>query len=126
MVGGFIGGIVGAIVLSIIATALYAIFAPQAFGDGQFVFVYFFTVPFGGLLGGAWGTAIEIAKQKPHFAGWLCVGAGGLVAAFLLFWISAQSNFLDRLTAPWCSVPLLGAIITLARGIWLLWNHRRG
>ena len=126
MLGGFLGAIAGAAVLSVLATALYALFAPQAFGDGQFVLLYFFTVPFGGLLGGAWGASVQIAKQNPVFAGWLCVGAGGLVAAFLLFWIVGQSDFLGRLIAPWCSVPLLGAILTLARGILLLWNPRGG
>jgi hypothetical protein len=47
---GAAGTLVGALGLSVLTILLYWLLEPGAFGDGQFITVFIFTVPFGVLL----------------------------------------------------------------------------
>src|SRR5437764_14614631 len=74
--GAFLGGM-GLSLLVILFTAL---FARSAFGDGQYMLVFFFTVPVGGFFGAVAGCATALVRRG-HIAG---AGSAGVMAGGLL------------------------------------------
>jgi len=95
VVVGVAGALVGAPGLSIITLLLYKVIEPEAFGSGQFVMVFAFTVPLGFLLGSVTSLVVRLAKRRHRTrAGWIAAvgGAAILALATAIVWGSADSR----------------------------------
>lgn len=78
----YVGAIAGALGLSIPTVLLYALIEPKAFGQGQFVVVFAFTIPLGVLLGGV--TSLVVLEARRHQrvrAGWIALVGGAAILA---------------------------------------------
>jgi hypothetical protein len=74
--------LVGAPGLSIITLLLYKVIEPEAFGSGQFVMVFAFTVPLGFLLGSVTSLVVRLAKRRHRTrAGWIAAVGGAAILA---------------------------------------------
>ena len=87
--GTLVGGVIGAIGFSAAAVLFCWLVDPDSLKDGQFVLVFFFTVPFGGMLGATTGCATALLRMsQTAAAGKICLLGGGIaggLAGALLF-----------------------------------------
>jgi hypothetical protein len=120
------GAVVGAVAVSLLPVLFCALFARQAFYDGQWLLVFAVTVSTGVIFGGVAGAASALVSQgKPGAGGWTCLIGGGLLAALsiLFTWGSASSrkgevgDFLLSLIHPVNGSPFLWALGLIGWGL---------
>jgi hypothetical protein len=121
-----VGAVPGAILYTLACLLLTAIFAREAFKDGQYAMVFLLSVPYGGLLGGIVGASLALARlDRPASAGWLCLTGGMLLGSLvaLIAWAYASTregglgDFLTGLVNPIVGAPMLWAVALVVRGL---------
>jgi len=88
-----LGIIAGPLLLSLVTVVAYALFDPEALGDGQFALIYLATVPFGLWIGGVAGTSIWIGRRHGRRAGGTIALTGGLLVVTAAFVVAALGAF---------------------------------
>ena len=126
---GMAGSMIGAVALSVLTLLFHWLFFRRALGDGQYVLVFFVTVPVGIVLGAITGVVMAYSSEgQIGTAGRIAqIGGGFLMALFLclglfVFSCTEKPSLWDRLTATffWFGLPLLWAGVLLTTGFRLL------
>ena len=102
----------------------YTLLDNSALRDGQFVFVFIWSVPSGVLLGGFGGAVLVLRKESKSKAGWVAVTGAGVIAALTIAfgWASASTRgpglheFLNTMAAPEFIITLALAALLAAAG----------
>src|SRR5262245_29841995 len=95
VVVGVAGALAGAIGLSLLTALLSAVLEPEAFGKGQLVMLFAFTVPVGMILGSATSLIVRHSRRRERTrAGWTAIVGGAATVAFTtaIAWGSANSG----------------------------------
>jgi hypothetical protein len=122
-----VGAWAGAFALSICTCFLHWVYCRNVFGDGQYAFVFFFTVPMGAILGALTGLVLAYLSQgQASVAGSVALRGGGILSALFLFLGmfalsgTGKRTFWERLSAAafWCGAALLwcGALVIFGLG----------
>jgi hypothetical protein len=117
---------IGSVALSILTLLFHWVFFRETLGDGQYVFVFYLTVPIGAVLAGMTSLVrMYLLQGQTDVAGGIARWGGGiLVVLFVLVGIfvlsgTGKPTLLQHLTATlfWFGLPLLWSGLLLWAGL---------
>ena len=121
-----VSGLIGMIALSVLTLFFHWLVFRPALRDGQYVFVFFITVPVGSILGAMTGLIVDyLSEGQPETAGRIALfGAAFLTVLFLLLGLFVFSGtegptLWERLSATlfWFGLPLLWSGLLVRMGL---------
>ena len=124
------GCLLGPLILSLLVVLYRALFAPDAFRDGQYAIVFFFVVPMGALVGGLAGAVAErVGAGYPVTAGRVSLAGGTLLLGIALACAAnvGDGSRRDALIAffyPWFGWPGFWGLLFAVLGLWLAGGGR--